>query len=116
MSETYTTRHPSDADDAPTVTRGDRGATVLVSGALDVAAAPALRTTLLGLANEGCLDVQIDLRSVTFLDSTAIGVLVGAHRRTTQAGGALALVGPAPRVRRTLETLGLLPLFGLEAP
>jgi anti-sigma B factor antagonist len=102
---------------APAITRvDDTSAVVAPIGVLDLAAAPLLRDALIDLASNGCVQLEVDLGQVTFMDSTAIGVLVGAHRRTTQAGGSLALRRPQERVRRVLDTLGLIPLFQVDGP
>jgi anti-anti-sigma factor len=76
---------------------------VLADGELDLGSRAALRDVLSRL--EGV--VVIDLADVTFLDSSAIGTLVGARNRLLESGGALRLRAPRDSVRRTLEILGL---------
>jgi anti-sigma B factor antagonist len=44
----------------------------------------------------------IDLTHVTFVDSTALGVLITARRRAGESGGWVALVDPPEMVRRLL--------------
>lgn len=51
--------------------------------------------------------VVVDLRRVTFIDSSAINVFIAAHRDLTEAGGRLRLAGPAESVTRTLEIVGI---------
>ncbi|MGW0904912.1 STAS domain-containing protein [Streptomyces sp. NPDC002853] len=51
--------------------------------------------------------VVVDLRRVTFIDSSAINVFIAAHRDLTEAGGRLRLAGPAESVARTLEIVGI---------
>ncbi|MGW7066326.1 STAS domain-containing protein [Streptomyces sp. NPDC054855] len=51
--------------------------------------------------------VVVDLRRVTFIDSSAINVFIAAHRDLTGAGGRLCLAGPAESVTRTLEIVGI---------
>ena len=51
--------------------------------------------------------VTVDLADVTFVDSSAIGVFVGAHKRLTADGGALQLRNPQDMPRRALEIVGL---------
>ena len=46
--------------------------------------------------------VVVDLTAVTFVDSTALGVLIGARRRAQQNGGQVMLVHPPSLVRRLL--------------
>jgi anti-sigma B factor antagonist len=78
------------------------GPLVIASGQLDLAVNDALRDVLAGLDGT----VTIDLSEVTFIDSSAIGVLVGAQTRLTDAGGGLRLRNPQDLPRRVLEIVG----------
>ena len=49
----------------------------------------------------------IDVKRCTFLDSTAIAVILGARQRALDAGLGFALVGHNPTVDRTFELTGL---------
>ncbi|MFF2205502.1 STAS domain-containing protein [Streptomyces sp. NPDC058145] len=51
--------------------------------------------------------VVVDLRQVTFMDSSGINVLIVAHRALTEAGGWLRLASPTGAVLRTLQLVGL---------
>lgn len=48
-----------------------------------------LRQRIRTLAETGVTGVLLDLAATTFIDSTAIGLLVSAHTTFTRAGGAL---------------------------
>src|SRR5205809_2369992 len=63
-----------------------------VRGEVDVYTAPRLRERLIELVEAGARSVVVDLSAVEFLDSTGLGVLVGALKRLRAAGGSLALV------------------------
>jgi anti-anti-sigma factor len=77
--------------------------TVAASGELDLAARDALRDALAPLTG----NVVVDLRQVTFLDSSCIGVIAGAGQRLRERGGDLRLRNPADVPRRALEITGL---------
>jgi len=86
------------------IVREDRGWTVLaVSGELDMATAPAVREKLHGLLAEGHERLIVDLDNVGFLDSTALGVLVGVLKRVRTQDGDLRLVCNQPRVLKVFE-------------
>ncbi|MDH6554215.1 anti-anti-sigma factor [Streptomyces sp. SAI-133] len=51
--------------------------------------------------------VVIDLRRVTFMDSTGINILIAAHHNATAAGGWLRLAAPTNSVMRTIQIVGL---------
>ncbi len=90
-------------------------ALVEVSGELDLHSAPQLRAELgRALENNASPRIVVDLAGVTFLDSTGVGVLVGALKRAREAQGALLICGAQTRVRRVFQITGLigaLPLF-----
>ena len=84
-------------------TRTVAGHTVLeVGGEVDVYTAPRLRERLVGLVDGGARKVVVDLGRVDFLDSTGLGVLVGAHRRAGREGRSLVLRDVGPQVARLL--------------
>ncbi len=59
---------------------------VAARGEVDVATAPALRAAVDEALDRGPADVVVDLPGVTFIDSTGLGVLIGARRRCLDAG------------------------------
>jgi len=86
---------------------------VRLRGDVDLAAAPRLRAALVDLDQRGHHHLELDLGLVDHLDSTALGVLLGALRRARSAGGELRITAASPIVRRLLEVVGLGPSFGL---
>ena len=87
---------------------------VAVSGEVDVATAPTLRDRLQAQVAEGHSTLVVDLIGVTFLDSTALGVLVGALKRCRDAVGDLRLVAREPRVLKVFEITGLNEVFTIS--
>jgi anti-sigma B factor antagonist len=90
---------------------------LVVSGEVDLAVAPELRASLAELVDVGVRHLVVDLRPVTFLDSTGIGVLVAAAKRLHDADvtGSLRLVCTDERVLRVLRLTGVLAVFLLHA-
>jgi anti-sigma B factor antagonist len=78
-----------------------------VTGELDVASAPALRDTLLALLNRGVDSLVVDLRGVTFIDSTGVGSLLRIHHRQGLVGGQVHFVADQPAVLRVLDLMQL---------
>ena len=89
------------------VSERDSVPVVAVNGEIDRWTAPRLREELVTLIGDGVSRVVVDLDQVDFLDSTALGVMVGAHKRLVAAGGGLLLVCSKPRILRVLEVTGL---------
>jgi anti-sigma B factor antagonist len=84
---------------------------IAVSGEIDVATAPQLRECLHRVIAEGGNTVVLDLLGVTFLDSTALGVLVGALKRCRELRGYLHVVVADPRIMKIFEITGLTNVF-----
>jgi anti-sigma B factor antagonist len=80
---------------------------VLVRGELDIATAPLLRERLDDLLSSGTSAFTVDLSAMTFIDSTGLGVIVGAFKRSREAGGDLVLRSPVGAARKVLEISGL---------
>jgi len=83
----------------------DGGAVLRVEGDLDMATAPTLEDELAdaGFAKR----LVLDLSQCTFLDSSAVRVLVSSVRDSEAAGGSLALVVTDPGILRVLEISGI---------
>jgi anti-sigma B factor antagonist len=82
-----------------------RGAVVTVSGELDVASSQTLEHELTKL--QSVATVVVDLRGLTFIDSTGLGVLVRAHQLAKEQGRRFGLVRGNGQVDRLLNLTGL---------
>jgi anti-sigma B factor antagonist len=80
---------------------------ITVSGALDLAAERRLRSDLSEAAGVTSREVVIDLRGVTFMDSSALAVLVHANQQFQRQGRVIACVTGAGPVQRLLDVTGL---------
>jgi len=89
-------------------------ATVTVRGELDLFTAPRLQEALERSIDLGARRVVVDLARVTFIDSTALGVLIGVGRQLRAGEGSLDLVCQNGNVRRVLEITGLDAVFALH--
>jgi anti-anti-sigma factor len=101
ISENLTSEGLGDDDDI---------AVLVASGEIDYGASPQLRENILKQINAGRRHVLLDLSTVTFIDSTAIGVLVAAAFRLKKVGDpSLAVVCPQDnqRVLRILDIAGV---------
>jgi len=92
---------------------GDSSAVITVEGELDLDTADQLRLTLERLQGLDISDhLVIDLSGVTFMDSSALSVLVAAQK---QAEGPLHVVATSPEVLRILRVTNLDRVFVLYA-
>jgi len=94
---------------------GDEAGTwvLAVGGEIDVATSPELRRELHQLADRQPAHLVLDLRDVTFIDSSGLGVLVGALKRLREEGrgDVLVLEGLQEPVRKVFDITGLTELF-----
>lgn len=77
-----------------------------LAGEVDVYTAPRLKEKLYALINEGH-SVIVSLEEVDYMDSTGLGVFVGALKATNNGKGSLQLRSLKPRVQRLFEITGL---------
>jgi anti-sigma B factor antagonist len=82
-------------------------AIVAVVGELDISTAPELRGALVDAAAADPSHVVVDLTELEFLDSTGLGVIIGAFGRAKEAAGTLRVVCPQERFRRLFRITGL---------
>ena len=82
-------------------------AVLAVSGELDIHTSPEFKEHLVSAVEGGAARVIVDLTEVTFIDSSALGALIGGARRSTLAGSELMIVCPPGSVARVIELTGL---------
>ena len=87
--------------------------TVAVTGALDVTTLPRVRDALEQALAGRPTRLVVDLSACTFVDASALAVLLDLHRRMCRTGGVLTLRGCCPRVLRLLSLTGLRRVFDL---
>jgi anti-sigma B factor antagonist len=80
---------------------------VRLRGALDVAAAPALRERLIGILHPGMSLLVLDLSRVPSCDPGGLAVLIGTQRRARLLGIVVRLAAPSLPVAKLLRLTGL---------
>lgn len=107
----------SDDVDEQRAQGGEDVVVVAVGGELDYGASPQLRERIVEHVEAGRRRLVFDLSATTFIDSTAIGVLVGTVARLREAGGgSLAIVCPEEnaRILRMFEITGVVELIAVH--
>jgi anti-sigma B factor antagonist len=84
---------------------------IAARGEIDLFTAPELKQVITEVIENGERRVAIDLSEVSFLDSTALGVLIGAVKRLRSRGGALAVINTDSSIAKTFEITGLDQIF-----
>ena len=63
------------------------------------------------LVASGMTKILMNLSKVDFMDSAGVGELVASHRMVERFGGKLKVLSASAKVRSSLSTAKLLPLF-----
>jgi anti-sigma B factor antagonist len=86
-----------------------------VGGELDAYTAPDLRDSLDGLLEKGARWIVVDLKDLTYLDSTGLGILVGTAKKCRQAGGDLSVACQRRNLVRIFEISGTQEILNMVA-
>jgi len=89
-------------------------ALLTATGELDLYAADRLRDALAPLIERLPPTLIVDLSGIGFIDSTALGVLVGAAKLFRGDGRSFVVVSGDPRILRLMENTGLTLLFKMR--
>ena len=85
----------------------DEKAIIRIEGEVDVSNASELRDALDTALADGSKEVEADFAEVAYIDSTGIGVLVGAAHRAQESGSVLVVANPQKNVERVFTLLGV---------
>ena len=93
-------------------TRKDQACTIVdLVGEVDIHGTPQLKEALSSLTKEGSLKLLVNLSKVTYIDSSGLGVLVGALKEATKQGGRLVLAGMTRDVKTVFDLTRLAKFF-----
>jgi anti-sigma B factor antagonist len=84
---------------------------IAVAGEIDLFTAPELKSALAAAVEGGRTRIVVDLTETSFLDSTALGVLIGAVKRLRTRDGVLTIVNVDRNIAKTFEITGLDQIF-----
>ena len=86
---------------------------VAVTGEIDLFTAPEFKQRMSQPIDDGVGRLIVDLSGTTFIDSSSLGVLIGAHRRLKLRGGSLVVVCDNEAIVKTFRITGLDGVFTL---
>src|ERR1044072_5352839 len=86
---------------------------VAVTGEIDLITAPEFKQRVSAPIDAGRTYVIVDLTETTFIDSSSLGVLIGAHRRLKLRGGSLVVVCDNDAIVKTFRITRLDGVFTL---
>jgi len=80
---------------------------VAVTGEIDLFTAPEFKQRVSAPIDAGRTRLIVDLTATTFIDSSSLGVLIGAHRRLRRLNGTLVIVCSGEPILKTFRITGL---------
>jgi anti-sigma B factor antagonist len=89
----------------------DKASLVDVSGRLTSFEAQAFRDAIHGLIKKGHKNIVLNLTGLEYLDSSGVGELVGNYLAVVKSGGAMKVVGLAPKVEQIFKVTQLYQVF-----
>lgn len=84
---------------------------ISVQGELDLANADVLERELVRVEGTDALSIVLDLSGLTFIDSTGVRLLIGAHARSRADADRLTLLRGPRSVQRVFELTGVLDIL-----
>ena len=96
-------------------TRQRERLTVYLTGELDHCSAQTIRMDLDRLIADPTLKhMLLDLGSLTFMDSSGIGVILGRYRTLAARGGSVSVRGMNPQITRVFQLSGMGQIIQVE--
>ena len=92
---------------------GNDAHVVAVTGEIDLFTAPEFKQRVSAPIDAGRQHVVVDLTATTFIDSSSLGVLIGAHRRLRRRGGTMVVVCDNEAIIKTFRITGRDAVFTL---
>lgn len=84
-----------------------RAAIVALNGEIDLSSVAAAERRIAAAERDDPAELLIDVREVTFMDSSGLRLLLAAHQRAEESGRGFALVRGSESVDRLLKVTGL---------
>lgn len=85
----------------------DQTHVVAVTGEIDLFTAAEFKQRVSAPIDAGRIRMIVDLSATTFIDSSSLGVLIGAHRRLRRLMGVLLVVCSNDAILKTFRITGL---------
>lgn len=87
---------------------------VSLAGEIDIYTAQMLKEKLYGIVDENHLDLRIECKGLNYIDSTGLGIFVGALKKTKLNGKNIYLENLKENIRKLFIITGLDKLFIIE--
>src|SRR5690606_24998258 len=86
-----------------------------LAGEIDAYTAPKVKESLHPYAEKSGINIIVDLKDVSYMDSTGLGVFVGLFKTLRANDGNLMLTGLSDRLQRLFEITGLADVMNINS-
>lgn len=80
-------------------------------GDIDIVSSKALKEVLVNKFEEKAQDIILDFTHLDYIDSTGLGIIIGACGRMKESGKKLTIIHPKESIKRLLTITGLDKIF-----
>ena len=87
---------------------------ITLSGEIDVFNSPEVKKRLINLLEENCVDLYVQCNNLEYIDSTALGALVGVLKHAKSKGCEIKLISVKPNLLKLFRITNLDGLFSIE--
>ena len=87
---------------------------VNLDGEIDAYTAPKVKDVLLPLVNKPDQKVEVNLEKINYMDSTGLGVFIGALKAAKENNSEIRLIQPQDKVLRLFTITGLDQVFTID--
>lgn len=91
----------------------ETAAALEVAGEIDVYASPSVKEAINGLIDKNFTNLIISLEEVRYIDSTGLGVLIGALKKIREKDGKVLIVCGNPQLKKIFNITGLVRIFSM---
>lgn len=84
-----------------------------VTGEIDLYTAPQFKRALADTINDGHSHILVNMKQVSYMDSSGFGTLLGVTKRVRPVGGSVNLIGCNDAIHRMLRITRLSTVFGI---
>ena len=86
---------------------------VELEGLLDTETAPLLQEELNEIIDEKTKAVLIDMKGVTYISSSGIGVIIGVKKKLKQKQANFAMIDLQPQIEKVFDAMKILPIVDI---
>lgn len=87
---------------------------VVIAGEVDMVSASVVEQALLAAVGRATVNLVVDLKSVSFLDSSGLRALIVGREHAAGVGVTFRIDSPQPVVARVLQVTGVAESFGVQ--